>query len=218
MLIKPYTGNREDRELSRVANYLEELAERPDVRPVMENFLTFELDQDSEGVSSKIEQTSPRNLNAKFIQGMDTPRGISTPRDTQMDTPRMLEREVQEKITSEFDLQDLCENYAVSELSSKVATLKPQRKLLLSSKLEFNTLATPRGCNDELKSALPNGFAKCRGVKRTEELKISTSSSSECVTSATLKFAKSPSSLIGKLPIMTPKSLRSTQQTFTFPI
>ena len=43
LLIKPYKGESDDCELTKIASFLEGLADKSDVRPVMDNFINFEI-------------------------------------------------------------------------------------------------------------------------------------------------------------------------------
>lgn len=124
LLIKPYKGERGDCELFKMADFLEELAEKPDVRPVMENYINHQLEKESGAISNRVVGATPKNLQVKFIQSihelLDYPSADNTP--------------------LEGELGEFSEYYDGAGLSSKMPSfLQKKTSLLKPQKTGFDT-------------------------------------------------------------------------------
>ena len=150
LLIKGFRGEKDDAELLKIADFLEQLLIKSDVRPVMDNFRNYEMAKESEVLTTEPGSPTPKNMQAKFIRDLEESDSESTNEDS----------------SAECDVEDLSENYDGAELSSKMPTLKPQKKAFLDTFIPTMTNIPRSECRNE------------------------------------------PSSLIDKLPIMNPKSLK----------
>lgn len=182
LLVKPYKGERNDNELSKLATFLEEIANKPDVRPVMEGFVSYELNKEPKGVPSQLAGSIP-NLGTKPFPGRvkslswdKYPSGV---------------------VTADCDFGELSENHDGADLTPKVPALNPRKKSILL-KLEINALFDSETREDDESTE-----------DSAEELPIrpSKKSISEAMTQFPLaESTAEPSGLVDKLPTMKPKS------------
>lgn len=68
LLIKPFTGDDEDCELSSIVEFLIRISEQKDVRPVMKSFLKHKGQRESENMENEIIPTVKREMNPRFLQ------------------------------------------------------------------------------------------------------------------------------------------------------
>ena len=196
MLIKPYKGESDDCELTKIANFLEELADKPDVRPVMDNFINYELCRVSDSVSGRKVGTCPKTPKSKFIQGNE--------KLVQLDPESS-----DEETSSECDLVDVDESCEGDVLALKVPTLKPLKKVLLdmfeiklNADISLEARDYDKSTEDSAEESRFNSPAKRNPNKKTTAESTSNNGVSKLLDTQATEL----SLLIEKLPSMTPNS------------
>lgn len=171
------------------------MAEKADVRPVMENFINYELEKAAGGITSRTAETTPKNTTAKFIQGIEN-------RD-QWDC--FSSRDV----SLESELESLDEDCDGAGLTSRVPAFKPQKKALLdSSKTKANAILKFEARVDDDVST----DESADGIVARPETNTTAGGTSEICKEITMKiplealFITELSCVFEKLPVMTPKS------------
>lgn len=72
LIIRPFENDKQDSQLSLIANFLEELADHSDVRPVMQKFSQYKDEIGSKSPISMQTATITRSLKTKFMTGLNT--------------------------------------------------------------------------------------------------------------------------------------------------